>query len=151
MSPFSAAVVAEILAVVPEWRDFVREELGADGRGFFVVELPAPEGSRAIGGLRIATADDEVTVSFDHYHAHFERWGVRERGMEHEAASTLVYALLGDELVVASGWDGERWCGSCELAAHEELDPSFLNGATRLRIRSWSGKLDADRDLGSAG
>ena len=93
---------------------------------------------------------DEVTVSFDHYHAHFERWGVRERGMEHEAASTLVYALLGDELVVASGWDGERWCGSCELAAHEELDPAFLNGATRLRIRSWSGKLDADRDLGSA-
>jgi len=146
MNQFSATVAEEIFASYPEWRSRAREEDAQDGSTYLYIEVPAPAAADTTHGLEINTDNEEVTVSFDFYHSHFDRWKVQQPGFEHQAALPFVQALLSESVAVASWWQGEQWCGSCQLAAGEEPELTVAQEFNRIRVRSWQGSRNEDRD-----
>jgi len=146
MNQFSAAIADEIFASYPEWRSRAREETAQDGSTYLYVEVPAPAAANTTHGLEINTDNEEVTVSFDFYHSHFDCWKVRDHGFEHQAALPFVQAVLSERVAVASWWLDERWCGSCQLTADEEPDLTDVRDFNRIRVRSWQGSRNEDRD-----
>lgn len=146
MNQFSANIAEEIFANYPEWRSFAREEKSKNEGTYLYVEIQAPTAANTVHGLCISTDNDEVTVSFDFYHSHFEHWAVREAGFEYEAALPFVQALLSESVAVASWWQGEQWCGSCQVEAGEQPELTVVREFNRIRVRSWLGKRNEDRD-----
>jgi hypothetical protein len=142
MSPFSARVSAEVLADFPEWQLASRLETYKGSDEYFVVELQPPNAKSL--PLRVSTWDDEVTVDFDYYHAHFERWRPEPGDNRYMAGLLYVTDIMGDRLGAASWWQDEH-CKMC--AAYEPgapLAPRLSIAFTRVRVRSWTGVLDAD-------
>ena len=66
--------LALVLDAFPEWRPLIREDRSDDGALFEVLDVQAPAEANVKHGLLIDTAGDEVTVSFDFYHCHFDEW-----------------------------------------------------------------------------
>jgi len=143
---FATGVAAEIHADFPEWQAYSREEKADDGRTYLLVSVPAPADGNTAHGLMTSTDNEVVTVSFDFYHSHFDQWSVREAGYEHEAALPFVRALLSEEVGAASWWNGKQWVGSCQARAGEPVEMPIAKDYTHVRVRSWRGKLNADRD-----
>ena len=146
MTPFATAVAAEIHASFPEWQAYSREEEADDGSTYLLVSVPAPADANTVHGLTISTDNEEVTVSFDFYHSHFDQWSVRRVGYEHEAALPFVQALFREGVGAASWWNGKQWVGSCQVQAGEPAQMPVAKEYTHVRVRSWRGKLNADRD-----
>ena len=145
MTPFSTKIASEILSDFPKWKDFAKEEPDKGGSTFFLIEVPAPLGSNADHDLIIETENDEVTVSFDYYHSHFDSWHVEVEGREDLAARTFVDGLFEESIFVASWWEGKAWQGSCQT--HQGEMPTFgiPRDFDRIRIRSWHGNLNEDQ------
>jgi hypothetical protein len=146
MNQFSAEVAEEIFASYPEWKPFARVEESSDGTMYLYVEVPSPALAQVEHGLTINTDNEEVTVSFDFYHSHFDSWKVREPDFEHQAALLFVQAVLSEEVAVASWWQGQEWRGSCQVFAGESPTPGVTQDFNRIRVRSWRGKRNEDRD-----
>jgi hypothetical protein len=146
MNEFSTTIAEEIFASYPEWRTRAREEDAQDGSTYLYIEVPTPAAANTTHGLEINTDNEEVTVTFDFYHSHFERWKVQESGFEHEASPPFVQALLSESVAVASWWQGEQWRGSCQLAVGEEPELTVAEEFNRIRVRSWQGNRNDDRD-----
>ena len=133
-----------MLAEFPEWRAHSREE-EYNGECYFVVELAAPLLSDLADPLRIDTHNDEVTVSLDYYHSHFDYFG---EGEAHEDALHFIRDVLEERTGIVSWWAGEKWRGSSVLRAGEMLEPAeHMAGSTRVRVRSWHGRLNRDIDV----
>jgi hypothetical protein len=141
MTPFSETTIEAILAAFPDWKPFVRQERGRNGDVYAIVEAPAPAVANTADGLWITTENDEVTVWFDRFHSHFDCWEVMSNG---DAASSFVEDLLNERIVVASTWRGDEWLSAWPERAGDpvETPPSGI----RLRIRSWRGRFNEDRD-----
>ncbi|HZL95572.1 MAG TPA: hypothetical protein VFB99_18085 [Vicinamibacterales bacterium] len=145
MDAFSKSAAEQIFESYPEWKAYAREET-YDGATYLVVDVPPPASANAEHGLRIDTHNDEITVSFDFYHSHFDTWNVREVGSEHEAALPFVQAILSEKVGVASWWRGTEWRGSTHFSRGERPHFEFAKDYNRLRVRSWQGNLNEDRD-----
>jgi len=145
MNEFSRSVAKEIFESFPDWKAYAREETH-DGSTYLVVDVPAPPSAKVEHGLRIDTYDDEVSVSFDFYHSHFDSWQVQEPSSEDEAALPFVQAILAERVGVASWWHGKDWRGSIQFNRGEQLKSDLVNDYDHLRVRSWQGRLNEDRD-----
>ncbi len=69
LSQYSKEMSALILGEFPSWKEYA----GIDeynGEVYFNVAVPSPS-SKIESQLRVYTYQDEITVSFDAYHAHF--------------------------------------------------------------------------------
>jgi hypothetical protein len=139
-----------LFAVFPDWRSFARTGIGDNGEPCVIVEVPAPSEANVEHGLFIERSTDEITVSFDCYHAHFEQWEGKDDLTGAGGALDFIRKIVSERLVVLSWWDGERWCGSAqiEVGAPAEVPEWAIPGSfDRVRVRSWGGALNADRDV----
>ena len=148
MDAFSERTAPRILAQFPDWRAHCREE-EHNGACYFVVELPSPSESDLAHPLRIDTNNEEITVSLDYYHSHFDDFGA---GEARDDALCFIRDVLEEGVAVVSWWSAQEWCGSTVLRPGETPAPGkHMASCKRVRIRSWQGTLDRDIDLGSTG
>ena len=146
MSPFSLQVREEILSRFPEWVDFAVYETYNDSEPYLVVTVPAPLEANTTLPLRISTWDEEITVDFDYYHTHFDRWKPEEGDDRHRSAQLYVIALLEENIAVASWWQGEA-CKVCsQLEPGDPLVPRLDISYSRVRVRSWKGSHNSDSE-----
>ncbi|WP_255989659.1 hypothetical protein [Chitinolyticbacter albus] len=146
MSPFSIRIREEVLATFPEWSAFAVEQAFKGSGPYLVVTVPAPPEAKSDHPLRISTWDDEVTVEFDYYHTHFDRWNPVEGDNRHTSALFYVKSVLDEKVAVASWWQEEA-CKVCsQLEPGESLKPPLDVVYSRVRVRSWRGSHNADSD-----
>ena len=117
MSPFSTRIREELLATFPVWESFAALETYKESHPYLVVTVPAPLEARIDFPLRISTWDEEVTVDFDHYHAHFDHWSPEEGDGRHKSALLFIKAVLEESVAAASWWQGDH----CKICA--QLEP----------------------------
>ena len=98
MNEFSAKFAATFFSRWPAWRDFAQVISDDEGVGYLSVEIPNPTAPDRT--LAISTADDQVTVSLDSWHAHYypfsdvpDEAGIRD-------ACAVIEGLLAESLVV---------------------------------------------------
>jgi len=144
-------VSAEALfAVFPDWRSLARIGTGDNGERCVIVEVPPPSEANVEHGLIIEHSTGEITVGFDCYHAHFAHWEGEDDLSGAEGALDFIRKLVSERLVILSWWDGDRWCGSAQLEADvppEAPEWAIPGSYDRIRVRSWSGALNVDRDV----
>lgn len=144
MTEFSHKIGDEIFASRPEWEAFATYETYKNSEPYLVVTIPAPAEANTHLPLRISTWDDEVTVDFDYYHTHFDRWAPKEGDGRQEAAQIYVEELLAEKFAVVSWWQGES-CRICsQYVPGTELKISFNIPWSNARVRSWKGSFNAD-------
>ncbi len=146
MRPFSLRIREEVLGTFPEWEQYAAEEAWKDSDPYLVVTVPAPKSADTDLPLRISTWDDEVTVEFDYYHTHFDRWAAVPGDTRHQSAQLYVQELLAEKFAVASWWQ-ENHCKVCgQVEPGQALTPSLNIAYTRVRVRSWNGTHNAAGD-----
>ena len=146
MSPFSLRIREEILSTFPEWSKFAVEETYKGSEPYLVVTVPAPPEANTELPLRISTWDEEVTVDFDYYHTHFEKWRPEGDDDRHRSGQLYVKSLLNEEIAAVSWWQGDL-CKLCsQLEPGEPLKPRFNISFTSVRVRSWKGAHNADSE-----
>jgi hypothetical protein len=145
LSPFSVRIREEVLAAFPEWQAFSLEETYKGSTPYLIVTvLPPPEAQTDLP-LRISTWDEEISVDFDYYHAHFDRWIPEKNDDRHKSALLFVRSVLEEKVAAASWWQ-EELCKLCaQLEPGATLQPPFNISYSRVRVRSWRGSLNADR------
>lgn len=147
MSPFSSRIRDEILAAFPEWKVFATSETYNGSPPYLVVTVPAPPEARTDLPLRISTWDEEVTVDFDYYHTHFDRWNPLDGDDRNKSAFIYVKAILDEQIAAASWWQGDH-CKVCsQIEPGASLNPSFNIAYSKVRVRSWRGSHAADIDV----
>lgn len=146
-SPLADA--AELWAAFPEWKELARVETDDSGNQYLLIEVKSPAATCIGQGLVIDTSNDEITVSFDHYHSHFDEWLGDGDQIGTLAALEFIKQLVNERVAVASWWEGEQWRGSTQIETGSPVEnPSWIDtGADlRLRVRSWNGTYNADSD-----
>ena len=136
LDEYSAEAAAKIFASYPEWRS-----LAAAEEGMLVIRVPCPIDGRP--ELVINTDDEELTLSYDRWHSHFEDWSEGSREMLYCDAYACARAILSEEIVVAVHMSGTRWSGSRLLNAGEE--PPEPGVGQTVYVRSWLGTYDAEK------
>ncbi len=103
------------------------------------MKIPFPNGNGDVF-LELDTFNDEVTVYFDSYHAHFDDFGENDA---YDDALVLVQKITSNEYVVVSYWRDSQWCGS-ELVAAINLPTGNEEYpyANLVKICSWHGSYD---------
>ncbi|MCW0436079.1 hypothetical protein [Xanthomonas sacchari] len=141
LDPFSCEVREKLLNRFPEWREHAREETEESGSSYLAVLVPAPPEAQTPHGLCITTENAEITIGFDHYHAHLGVISPMPNQIEPDALS-FIEQIVGEQVAVVSWWEGERWLDSSQLLPNERLSqPEWLVhlGEGLPRIRSWKG------------
>ncbi len=144
MDDFSSRIRRELLDSHPEWQQFCAEERWKDSEPYLVVTVPAPEEANTTLPLRISTWDGEVTVDFDYYHTHFDRWQPHEGDTKHQSALLYVRELLAERIAVASWWQGELCKVCAQLEPGAPLQPPLMVPFSKIRVRSWYGAHNSD-------
>lgn len=135
-----------MLASYPEWAPFAVEETYKGSEPYLVVAVAPPPEAKTDLPLRIITWDEEVTVDFDYYHTHFDRWNPDEGDDRHKSALLFVQAILEERIAAVSWWQGEL-CKVCsQHVPGESLHPRFKVSYSTVRVRSWRGSLNAIGD-----
>jgi hypothetical protein len=128
----------------PDWLDHAKSKLDESWNTHFVeIEFPDPAPVEGHEPLWISTYGGEVTVGLDAHHTHFP-WPTdyneedgRPATMEH------IRALMDEELVIVSFWDGDRLrCSSSERPENLFMYEEQVNGPSELHIRSWRGSYN---------
>jgi hypothetical protein len=146
MNPFSTRIREEVVAAYPEWEPFVTSETYKGSLPYLVIKVPTPPEARTNHPLRISTWDDEITVDFDYYHTHFERWNPAEGDDRNQSALLFIKAIVKEQLAAASWWQGE-YCKLCaQIEPGASLNPPFNVAYSKIRVRSWKGSHNADID-----
>jgi hypothetical protein len=144
--------VEALLEVFPEWRAVASREVDEWGSEYVVVYVEAPPEADVQRGLRIDTADDEVTVAFDFYHEHFDDWAGQSGPGETQSALQFVQQIVEERVAVVSWWRDDQWAGSSVTEAGVPPEPpesrTWTVPPNRVRVRSWSGTFNLDGDAG---
>ena len=147
MSPYSVRIREEVLAAFPAWAAFAVEDTYQGSKPYLVVTVPAPPEAKTDLPLRISTWDDELTIDFDYYHTHFDRWNPEQDDDRHKSALLFVKAILEERISAASWWQEEA-CKLCsQLEPGAPLQPPFNVSYSKVRVRSW---LGSHNDTGDA-
>ncbi len=149
---------AGLLASFPEWVSFAHytddEEAAFSG-----VEVPPPAEADAHDGLWVDVEDDEVTVGFDWWHAHFALWPEGPLTEEGEAALALIRYIVAERVAILSWWVDEALQGSITLQTDNPGDRQMPvtrvdfdhTACNRIRIRSWKGTFNENRAVPPSG
>ncbi len=139
LDEFDLKVALAVTQAFPQWSEHALIE-ESDGERAFVLSI-VPPSQNVAHALRIDTFGGEVTVSFEHYHAHFDDF---VNGTEQDAL-TLVTQIVSDEYAIVSYWRDDQWCGSTLLVRNSiPINNEEYPYANRIHIRSWNGTLDND-------
>ena len=134
LNEYSAQVASELFAVHPEWTGFAAAEDGA-----LVVRIPCPVPDRP--EIAIYTADDEITVGYDRWHAHYDCWSDIPHDQGFQDALACINDLLSEQTAVAVTMTGDQWAGSRTLEIGDEADPP--GPGQHVYVRSWLGTRDS--------
>jgi hypothetical protein len=146
LDDFSLRTAEQLFTRFPSWRPLATVEKAEDGSCYLHIEVPAPQGANAAHGLTITTANEEVTVGFDHYHSHFPSMVGDGEQFGTDYAMHFIEQLLAEKVAVVSWWQGDKWRGSSTMDAGAMAMPSdFMKPFDIERVRSWNGGLNADR------
>jgi len=140
MDDFSKSISEKFKETFPSWAKYCCEKQYEDT---FVLEVKIPRPiNDGVPFLALDTCDDEVTVSFDSYHAHFSDFG-NEKSFDD--ALNFINKIISEKYAMVSYSRGTNWCGS-ELIASCNLpqDNSEYPYADTLVIRSWNGSFDQE-------
>jgi hypothetical protein len=143
LTPFSAQIRKEVLAAFPQWELLAEEDTCKGSAPYLVVTVPAPPQANTDLPLRISTWDEEVTVDFDYYHTHFDRWNPEKDDDLHQSALLFVQAILQEKVAAASWWQGDQCKVSSQVEPGAPLDPPFKVAYSKVRVRSWFGTHNA--------
>jgi len=147
LNDHSRSFAQALFSARPYWREFARMAKPRHGSGMFLfVTVIPPESSKAEHPLIIDTDDDEVTIGFDSYHAHFH-WPDFDE--EYGNPLRFIDDVVGERLVVVSIWSGEDWALSTTLDAAKSVDEisRIPQSATIAKLRSWTGRYSRDESL----
>jgi hypothetical protein len=128
----------------PDWECFAAKETWKGSDPYLVVTVPPPPEAKTELPLRISTWDEEVTVDFDYYHTHFDRWNPDDGDDRHNSALLYVRAILEEKIAAASWWQDDK-CKICsQLEPGDSLAPWLKISYSKVRVRSWRGTHNAD-------
>jgi hypothetical protein len=147
MDTFSLILNEQLFATFPEWRALARKERAEDGSSCLVVSVPPAGAEVRHHGLLVCSSDEEVTVSFDFYHAHFYAMTGDDGHLGAPAALEFITQILSERVSVVSWWFDEEWRGSAQLEAGATPQPPWwlVSGSfNRVRVRSWRGSFNAN-------
>ncbi len=161
---YSRFSVPLILARFPDWEPLARVMPRPDGAGG-TVEFAVPCPSAAVeSGLRISTADEELSVGFHTHHTHFAEHDHRASAEKIQAGLDHAADILSERLGVVSWYCGDALAGSRMVALpHAAPLPGLLDDVRatalagiveecdRVTLRSWSGRFDRDEARGRSG
>lgn len=125
----------------PDWLAFMRLLPNEPSETFHLeIEFPNPAGAEGQESLWISTYGSEVTIGVGDHHGHFP-WPTDYNGEDgRPAAMEFLNALMGEEVVVGSFWDGSRMRSSSSMAPVQVLGLKDLPEiAEEIRIWSWRG------------
>jgi len=138
LTEFSREVKAQFFESFPLLLNLEHKIIESEENAF-CIEIKAPS-SKSEVYLVIDSSGEEVTVSFDSYHAHYnDLLGQYVYG----SALELINRIIGSEFAIVSYWRDEQWCGSA-LLERESFPINNENNpyANKIKIRSWLGNLD---------
>ena len=140
MDDFSKDIELKFNLRFPEWKIF-GQPADYEGVVIFEAKIPCPNGGEE-DLLVVDTFNEEVTVSFDAYHAHFDDFGNSDA---YDDALELILQITSEEWAVVSYWLDEQWNGS-SLVRVSDLPNSNSEypAANRLKIKSWRGNFDKE-------
>jgi len=144
----SQSFAQALFSAHPSWWNSARMEKSSGGNQMIlVVTVEPPESSKGDHPLIIDTDNEEITVGFDAYHAHFD-WP-NDPNEEYGNALRFVEAITEERVAVVSLWAGERWAMSTTLdvSSGETALNNIPEGATLKKIRSWNGRYSRNEPL----
>jgi hypothetical protein len=146
LNDYSRRFAEVLFAAHPEWRELASVDTTEDvDKGVLLVRVTPPTPRDIKWPLHISTDGEEVTVGFDIYHSHFNRYADDEEAEEFAEALAFIADLLAERIAVISWWDGDEWRGSSTVEAGTDVSaPSWASNAKTARIRSWRGMYDKD-------
>lgn len=136
MDEFSENIAKKFQSQFPQWIEYCGE-VNNEGTLIFEAKIPSPGGGAF---LELETFNEEVTIYFDSYHAHFDNFGESEA---YDDALVFFQKIVANEYAVVSYWRDSQWSGSqlvpiSELPTGNEEYPY----ANLIRICSWFGNYD---------
>ncbi len=142
LDDFAKSVADHLFESYPEWRTYAYADREPDSdEVYLVVRVPQPAEADLEQDVVIWTEGGAVVVAVDHYHDFF-RWPPVAGGDDFVATVT---AIVNEELVIASWWDGPAWLGAKTVPRGERIKRlNVYRAATRVRVRSWRGSFDQD-------
>ncbi len=153
---------AEILfAAFPEWRIFMLDDLpevfsGHTSRSL-IVRVPCPASAgwpTAHNRQSIDTADDEILILLDRFHAHFGNFSDVQESISFTGAISFLRRLVSEEFCIAIAMNGDEWQASMTILPGQQ--PDFLSGRRSIPlpsgnfvyVRSWHGAYDVKPEIG---
>jgi hypothetical protein len=150
LDAYSRQVATELFDEYPAWERFLEIEAEGEENSFRVV-IQSPNKVHA-GELEVTTKyNNEITVFFYGYHAHFT--SLRPSAEERGDALRLIRSFLTEELVMVEyGYFGielipDGWKGSTLVPPSNVPDANYEHHyASKIRVLSWQGTYDQEFD-----
>ncbi|KTF09000.1 hypothetical protein [Pseudoalteromonas sp. H103] len=140
MDEFSKEVELKFNSRFPEWEEYGCQTT-YEGVTIFEAKVPCPSGD-SDDLLILDTFNEEVTVSFDAYHAHFDDFGNNEA---YDDALEFILQITSDEWAIVSYWLNEQLNGSSLLKVTDlPIDNSEYPASNKIKIKSWSSSFDQE-------
>jgi hypothetical protein len=142
LDEYSQEFAARVLSDRPEWRSQLRM-ISNEERWAAWLELPAP--SPRIKAAWVSTEDWRLTVGFGpSFHAHFYNYPPESYGQAIERALKFLDDFLAERLVLISTASQVTRVTSAHVSDDQLLAWIKEYRCDRLRIESWSGRLDRE-------
>jgi hypothetical protein len=148
---FSRLFAEDLLAIYPEWESSMTSAPREAGDEHYLkMEFTAPTGNADDPEILVVTDEGEVTVFFDSYHCHYDWPSYDQSPPPWVDPVAMIAALLAEDIVVMSGWKGDKWTGSWHVERAQALEaPTAPPGTDRVRVRSWKGTFNRDHYVSS--
>ena len=146
LNEYSRRFADVLFTAYPEWREFASVDTAEDvDEGTLVVQVSPPRPRDIQWPLHISTDGEEITVGFDSYHRHFNRYGEDDEAEGYAEALAFIADLLAERVAVISWWNGDEWRGSSTFVPGADVvTPPWAIKAKTVRVRSWKGTYDKD-------
>lgn len=117
----------------------------AGGEDYLRIEFAPPTGNPDDPEILVVTDEGEVTIFFASYHRHYDWPPYNDSPHPWDDPIGMIAALLNEEIVVMSGWHGDKWTGSWHVERTFALnDPKAPPKTNLVRVRSWKGTFSRD-------
>jgi len=149
----SRSFAADLFARFPELRRHAAMERQRGHQTWaLVVTVPALSGDSRSELVVWDDGGDDPSVAFGGWHTHENVWGAGgEDGSERGALLDLIGGILADRLVICEdvGGIGDRTATILDMSDHDNLleELTSKHSPGRVRLRSWSGRLDREVGL----
>ena len=149
LNDHSRQFATRLFRVWPDWFRLSRYDPNEDfEKEALLVEVPRP-GDEAGHGLFITTSEWEISIGFgESFHRRFGADGRGKSDQEanfHDEAMAFLEGIVGEKVVLASGWQDKEWLGAWPIdLTRESLDELQVDSGEIIKIRSWLGTYDQE-------